>query len=109
MKLTVFAKKGQTKDNSRTFYNYITTLKKKDGTEETVQVKFREECGAPKPDYCPIVIEVDKKNANRVSKKVPVTDKDGIEKEVTRVTLWVTSYIESEEKYVDHSLDDYED
>ena len=52
MQVTIFAKKRNTKEG-KVFYTYLTKLTKKDGTEVTASVKFRDECGSPKPDHCP--------------------------------------------------------
>lgn len=104
MNITVFSKKRQTRDGKKTFYNYIGTLKKKDGTEDTVAVKFREECGAPDPKTCPCNIIVDKGDAN-LSARDFVREDTG---EVINVkTLWVNAWSNGA-PYVDHSLDDYE-
>lgn len=107
MKVTIFAQKKKTKEG-REFYTYLASLNKKDGTTEKVEAKFREECGAPDPKNCPIIIEVDKSDANISEKKETYTDEVGEEKEVTRRRLWISKYSESAEKFVDSSLDDYE-
>ena len=103
MKATVFAKKGFTKD-AKTFYRFISRLQKKDGTEITATVKFREDCGAPKPEECPLNIEFTKEDANLAKKNV--TTEDGRELDV--YTLWLSGWSRSAEKYEDHSLDDFE-
>lgn len=107
MKVTIFAQKKQTKEG-KTFYTYLATLTKKDGSEDKVEAKFREECGAPDPKKCPLIIEVDKSDANISEKEETYTDEVGEEKKVTRRRLWISKYSESEEKFVDSSLDDYE-
>ena len=103
MNVTVFAKKRQTKEG-KTFYVYIGTLKKKDGTEESVTVKFREDCGQPDPKKCPVNIVFDKANAN-------LSNRDFIREDTGEVinikTLWINSWQEGG-PYVDHSLDDFE-
>lgn len=103
MKIAVFAKKRQTKDG-KPFWGYIAKLKKKDGEELTVSVKFREDCGNPKAESCPCYIEVDKKSANLTAREV-VNDEIG-EIIISR-TLWVSAWKFAGE-YVDHSLDDFE-
>ena len=109
MKVLVFAKKRQTKDG-RNFTAYVTKMTKKDGSELTAGVKFREECGAPTADECPCYIEVNKNDANLSTRTYEVTDPDTNEvKDVTQYTLWVSKYVKSVEEYVDHSLDDFED
>lgn len=109
MKVLVFAKKRQTKDG-RNFTAYVTKLSRKDGTELTAGVKFREECGAPTADECPCYVEVDKKNANLATRNREITDEEtGEIKDVVQYTLWVSAWERSNEVYVDHSLDDFED
>lgn len=107
MKVIIFAQKKKTKEG-REFYTYLASLTKKDGTSEKVEAKFREECGAPDPKACPLIIEVDKSDANISEKKETYTDEVGEEKEVIRRRLWISKYSESNEKFVDSSLDDYE-
>lgn len=104
MNVVIFAKKMQTKDGKKTFYNYIGTLKKKDGSEDTVSVKFREECGAPDPKNCPCNITVEKDRAN-ISTRDFIREDTG--EVITVNTLWVNAWTEGA-PYVDHSLDDYE-
>lgn len=104
MELAIFAKK-RTGNDGRTFYSYLSTLKKKDGTEQTVSVKFREECGKPKPENCPMYINVDKGNAN-ISRKQFIREDTGEAAE--SVNLWVSAW-EQGKPYVDTSLDEYED
>ena len=102
MKVTIFAQKKKTKEG-REFFTYLATLTKKDGSEDKVEAKFREECGAPDPKKCPLIIEVDKSDANISEKKEKYTDEVGEEKEVTRRRLWISAYSESEEKFIDSS------
>ena len=104
MELTVFAKKRQAKDG-RTFYTYISTLvKKTTGESLTTQVKFRESCGQPKPEECPMNIIVDKKNANFTTKELQ-NEETG--QTIVSNTLWVTDWKKGTE-YVDHSMDDFD-
>ncbi|MBO7734806.1 MAG: hypothetical protein J6S67_19760 [Methanobrevibacter sp.] len=107
MKVTIFAQKKKTKEG-KNFYTYLATLTKKDGDEVKVEAKFREECGAPDPKSCPVIIEVDKSDANISEKKETYTDEVGEEKEVTRRRLWISAYTVSDEKFVDSSLDEFE-
>lgn len=106
MLLNVFAKKRTGKDG-KVFYNFLSTLTKKDGEQETVQLKFTEDAGLPNASKCPMTIEVDKADANLVKKMVTV-EKNGEEKEIEQRTLWINKY-EYKGDYVDHSLDEYED
>lgn len=102
MFLTIFAKKRTSKEN-KSFYTYLTQLKKKDSDESvTVQVKFLDEF-KPNPLECPMNIEVEKKNANLQEKKV-TTDSG----EIVSRTLWVKEYNVSENPYEDSSLDEYD-
>lgn len=101
MEITIFSKKRQTKEG-RTFYNFITTLTSKDGTERTMQVKFREEGGVPKPEQCPMNVVLEKQDCNISKRKYK--DKDGLECEA--FTLWVSRWNPGSE-YVDHSTDEY--
>lgn len=109
MKVLVFAKKRQTKDG-RNFTAYVTKLTRTDGTDLTAGVKFREECGAPTADECPCYIEVNKMDANLDTKTREITDTEtGEIKTMIQHTLWVSAWKRSDEKYVDHSLDDIAD
>lgn len=109
MKVLVFAKKRQTKDG-RAFTAYVTKMTRKDGTDLTAGVKFREECGAPTLEECPCYIEVDKKNANLATRNREIVDEEtGEVRDVVQYTLWVSDWDKSPEEYVDHSLDDFED
>ena len=107
MKVLVFGKKRQTKDG-KTFTAYVSKLTKTTGEEVTVGVKFREECGAPKLEETPCYIEVEKTDANLTIKHEEITTEDGEIREVENKTLWVSEWKMSPEKYVDHSLDDFE-
>lgn len=103
MKATIFAKKRNT-ESGKVFFNFITTLRCKDGEDITASVKFRDECGQPKPETCPLNIEFDKKHANLAPRKY--FDEEGNEK--TAWTLWISAWKNSDDVYVDHSLDDFE-
>ena len=109
MKVTIFAQKKETKEGKK-FYTYLAKINKKDGSVDTLEAKFREECGAPDPTKCPLIIEVDKSSGSNISeKKEKYTDEVGEEKEVTRRRFWIAAWSESDEKYFDTSLDEYED
>lgn len=105
MELTIFAKKRNTKDGKKVFYNYITTLTRKDGTTLTTAVKFRQDCGQPKGEDCPMVIRVNKSDANLVTVEYPDPD-TGEALESKR--LWVSKW-EFIGAYVDTSLDEFAD
>lgn len=106
MKLNLFAKKRTTNDGKKTFYTYLSTVTRKDGTEIPVQVKFREACGQPRGEDCPLVIEVDKKACNLSTKEI-ITDKDTGEVKTTH-RLWVSEW-RLAGAYVDNSMDDIMD
>lgn len=101
MQITIFAKKRTTKEG-KPFFVYISTLTKKDGTTQTVTVKFRDECGAPKPEKCPMNIKFPREAANISSEEY--TQEDGTLS--TSYKLWISEW-EVGEAYVDHSLDEY--
>jgi hypothetical protein len=103
MKTTVFAKK-RVNSEGKVFYNYLGKLRKKDGTELNVTVKFREDCGQPDWKECPMNIEFDKEFGNLVT--TTYTHKETGELR-ERYTLWISEWHKGEE-YVDHSLDDFE-
>lgn len=106
MKLNVFAKKRTTKEG-KVFYSYLSTLHNKVfDTDETVQVFFRDECGAPKGQECPRVIEVKKEDCNLVKRNVTVIVNEE-EKEIEVRRLWVSDWKDCG-AYVDRSLDDYD-
>lgn len=109
MELTIYARKREA--NGKKFFLYSTTLKKKDGTEERVSVKFREDCGSPDGKKCPMNIVVSHADMNlargpRLNRDTNeyVTDNNG--EVVIFTTLWITKWKEGS-KFVDHSLDDY--
>lgn len=102
MEITIYAKKRNNVEG-KPFTVYLATLKKKDGTEQRVSVKFREDCGSPKAEKCPQNIVVEKKNANMTAERY--TRKDTGE-EAYSYTLWVSEWKQGSE-FVDHSLDDF--
>lgn len=103
MKVAVFAKKKQTKDG-RPFTSYVGKLKKKDGSELYVEIKFREECGAPKPEQLPAYIEFDKPEGNLSTRAYTTQEGD----EGVSFRLWLSGWRFSDEKFEDHSLDEFE-
>lgn len=100
MKITVFSKKISKHDGSK-FTGYVTKLYKIDGSEYYCRVRFREGCNIP--HEFPAIIDVNKDKANLVRKHYTKDDK-----EYDIYTLWITDWNPTEEKYVDHSLDDFE-
>lgn len=103
MEITIYAKKRTTTEG-KTFYSYLSTLTRKDGTKQTVSVKFRDGAGNPKPENCPMNIKFDKGAANITSRVF--TRKDNGEIGFS-YTLWVFRW-EQGAPFVDHSLDDFE-
>lgn len=108
MKLAIFSKKRTTKPdekgNTRPFWTYLTTLvNKTSGEPLTVQVKFREACGAPEPDLCPCFIEVPQGKCNL--SWGTYTNDEGEELECA--TMWISEWGKRED-YVDHSMDEFE-
>lgn len=104
MKATIFAKKKKTREG-RTFTAYVTRLTRKDGTEVSMSAKFREDCGQPKPEECPLIIEFDKADAN-IAERSYIREDTG--EEAAAYTLWISAWKKSDEEYIDHSMDDFE-
>lgn len=110
MEITLFSKKRTTREG-KVFYNYLSTLTKKDGTQVLCTVKFRDDCGMPKPEQCPMNILVDKDHCNLSVKKFTrqVTDPESGEitqEEGMSNTLWISMWLPGG-PYVDHSMDDF--
>ena len=103
MEITVYAKK-RTTNEGKSFYSYLSTLTRKDGTTQTVSVKFRDEAGSPKPEKCPMNVVFQKGDANLSTKEF--TREDTGEPGLS-YTLWVSAWKEGA-PFVDHSLDDFE-
>ena len=103
MEITIYAKKRNANDG-KMFYSYLSTLTRKDGTKQTVSVKFRDEAGSPKPEKCPMNIKFDKVHGNLATKEF-IRDDTG--ETATSYTLWVSAW-EPGTPFVDHSLDDFE-
>lgn len=103
LKISLFAKKRTSKDG-REFYVYSSRLTNKNGEEFYVTVKFNDNTApAPNPKSCPMIIEINREDAN-LSTSVR-RDEETDEEYITK-TLWVKKYSISDEEYVDHSLDD---
>ena len=105
MQITVFAKKATTKEG-KSFVRYISRPTKKNGEEVTATVKFREECGAPSADNCPMNIMLTKADCNMSSRWYENTDENGETVRRESKTLWVSNWTEGE-PYVDHSMDEF--
>lgn len=102
--IAIFAKKRNTKEG-KVFYQFLTTMEKKDGTTETMRVSFRDIDGntVPRPESCPRNICFEREWGN-ISRTKYTDNETGEIKE--RATLWLTKWVEGE-PYVDHSLDDF--
>ena len=103
IELTIFAKRRTNKEG-KPFTGYLTTLTRRDGTSQTVGVKFRIECGAPDAAQCPCIINVEK-NALNMARRDFVNEKTG--EAMTGYTLWISAWTMGR-PYEDHSLDDFE-
>lgn len=103
MEITIYAKKRNSADG-KTFYSYLSTLNRKDGTKQTVSVKFRDAAGNPKPELCPMNIKFDRCCANMATKEFIREDNGEV---ATSYTLWVSAW-ELGSPFEDHSLDDFE-
>lgn len=101
MKITVFAKKRNTKEG-KVFYTYLTKLAKKDGSEVTTAVKFKDD---NKPNSFPVNLIVSKQDCNFNTKNV-VNEATG--EVYQNNTLWINRWVEGE-PYIDHSMDDFMD
>lgn len=106
MKITVFRKKVTPRNGNNPFNKYVTTLVNKEGENVYADVVFED--GVKIPDNFPVVLEIEKRNANLNTKQIPFKDeKTGEEKEFTRRTLWIKA-ISGMSEYIDTSLDDFE-
>lgn len=100
--ITIYSKKKQTKDGSRSFYSYYGRIKKKNGEELPVEVKFRESCTKPDGARCPMNIVINKEGASLSTKEVVVAE-TGERKTVYK--LWLSAWQQGS-VYEDHSMDD---
>ena len=103
MEITIYAKKRKNSEGN-SFFSYLTMLTRKDGTKQTVSVKFREKCGNPKPEQCPMNVKFDKGDANMSTSEFIREDTGEVG---TSYTLWVSAW-EPGAPFVDHSFDDFE-
>lgn len=109
MQKIIYAKKRTTRpdENGKTkdFYTYLTKcVRKSNGETFTAEVKFREDCGAPKGSDCPIVIEIPKGKANLTEREY--TDATTGETRESKI-IWVSEWAPVG-AYVDTSMDDIE-
>ena len=103
MKITLFAKTAHSKDG-KAFIRYITSMKDKDGNVISMTVRTPSDVPGFVQSKCPYIVEFNKEDANLQERRY--TDKNGNEK--ISYTLWLKAYKESADKYVDHSLDNFE-
>lgn len=102
MKMTIFAKKGQSRDG-RTFFRYLGRLiRKSTGETVTVAVKFRETAGHPDAAKCPMNIEFSKADANYTEKEITRDDGSTI---ISR-EIWISAWKDAG-AFVDTSMDDF--
>ena len=102
MEISIYAKKRSTKEG-KAFFSYITRLTKKDGTEVSAAVKFRDTCTAPRPEDCPCNIIVEKDSCNFSSKTITL---ESTGERIASSTLWVSAYAKGS-PFVDHSMDEF--
>lgn len=104
MKTTIFAKRVKSHDG-KSFVVFVTQLERKDGSRQYMRVMYsgKDRSKVFDTGICPLVIEFNREDAN-VSAET-YTDKSGEERK--SYTLWVKDYKVSDEKFVDHSLDDF--
>ena len=100
--ITIYSKKKQTKDGSRSFYSYYGRIRKKNGEEIPVEVKFREPCTKPDGAHCPMNILIDKDGASLSQKEVTIAE---TEERKTVYKLWLSAW-QPGGVYEDHSMDD---
>lgn len=103
MEISIFAKKRITADGKKSFFSYLTTLVRRDGTPCTCVVKFVQPAEAPDPLDCPCNIVVTKDDCNMTQESY--TDKKSGEVR-TSYKLWIKKY-SAGSPYVDHSMDDF--
>lgn len=111
MQLSIFGKNIEFE--GKKFPAFTGRLRKKNGDELTVTVKFRQDCGAPDLKSCPCIIEFPKTAANLVIKELKGEDGIPLVNEATgeikkSKTLWISDW-RLVGPYIDHSLDDFED
>lgn len=100
--ITLFAKTAHTKEG-KPFIRYIARLAKKDGTFVSAVVRTTGAAADLKTLDFPANIDFEKKDANLSSHSFKRNDGT----EGTSYTLWLKAWKPSDEKYVDHSLDDF--
>ena len=102
MMQAIFAKKKTTKEG-KIFHTYLTTLKKKTGEEIIAQVKFRDICGSPEPEKCPMNIVFPRSKANMTVREYTREDTREI---CEQYVMWVSEWAEGK-PYRDTSMDEF--
>lgn len=104
MKTTIFAKRVKSHDG-KSFVTFVTNLERKDGSKQYMRVMYsgKDRNKSFDPDFCPLMIEFNREDANVSSETY--TDKSGEERK--SYTLWLKDYHVSDEKFVDHTLDEF--
>ena len=104
MKAKIFAKRIKAHDG-KSFTIFVTNLERKDGTQQYMKVMYtgKDKNKSFDSDTCPLVIEFEREDANIST--TSYSDKNGEERK--SYTLWLKDYKASDEKFVDHSLDDF--
>lgn len=101
MKMTVFSKERRSKEG-KPFTSYCTQLVNKSTGERTYfTVRFK--AGTPIPARFPIVLECPRDGLS--AKHTTSTLDDG--RTVENHTVWISTWVDTGEEYVDHSMDDY--
>ena len=96
MIITIFAKKRQSNDG-RTFYTYLSSLTRKNGDSLKVQVKFRQACGNPRGEDCPMNLILHKEDCNLSENRYTETATSPDTGEITitdkvNYVLWVSKW-----------------
>ena len=104
MKAKIFAKRIKAHDG-KSFTIFVTNLERKDGTQQYMKVMYtgKDKNKSFDSDTCPLVIEFKREDGNIST--TYYSDKNGEERK--SYTLWLKDYKISDEKFVDHSLDDF--
>lgn len=106
MEITLYAKRRTTADGKKSFFSFLTTLTKKDGTPLTCSVRFTgNDNSEPDPDECPMNIIIEKGDCNLSSEKY-TDNKTGEVRDSFR--LWVKKWSPGS-PWRDTSMDEFED
>lgn len=103
MEILIFAKKRKNSEGAY-FTTYITTLSRKDGTKQTMAVKFKDEVQPPKPANCPCYISF---NASESNVSTTTYKRRDTGEEDKSYTLWVSEWQKVDKEFKDTSLDEF--